>query len=84
MSAEETSLKEFSQARRRRHRSTRKDRSDPHTSQHAIQQEKRVASATERRRSDGDSEDGSIPSSSLMSRSSNARLVCPCHILVIL
>ena len=79
MSADETSLKEFSQARKRRHRSTRKGRSDAHPSQHAIQQEKRgVASATEseRRRSDeGDSEDVSIPSSSLMSRSSNARLV---------
>lgn len=69
---------ELSEARRRRHTSTRKGRSDPHTPQQAIQHEKRVASATERRRSDGgDSEDGSIRSSSVMSRSSSARLVCP-------
>lgn len=78
MSVDETSLKgslEFSQARRRRHRSTRKGRSDAHTSQHSIQQ---VSSSTEPRRSDeGDSEGGSVRSSSVMSRSSNARLVCP-------
>lgn len=66
---------ELSEARRRRHTSTRKGRSDPHTPQQAIQHEKRVASATER--DGGDSEDGSIRSSSVMSRSSSARLVCP-------
>lgn len=66
---------ELSQARRRRHRSTRKGRSDARASQQTLQHEERVASAPGQIRSDeAGSEDGSTSIRSSSAMSSSARL----------